>query len=366
VNVDALFWIMIFAALLSCLAAVGARSLREYSLHDLEELCLRSSRPGRLGDIIHHDEQVALGAEHAGVLTGAVFAVSSTCWAWGEWSSAPSQSVAAVVALVSAGVGLVITASQVWIPWSVSRLAATGVVYHTWPIWRALYQAMTPLVWCARAIDRLFHRLAGRTYQEENGESFEDEIRTIVSEGHREGLLEEDARDMIESVIELGDAEVSEIMTPRTDMHMVHVNLPWDELLTDVIISGHTRVPAYDKNRDDIVGILYSKDLLPELAKGPGKPRRPLVEPLRKPLFVPETKAVPDLLQMFQQTHTHLAVVLDEYGGVSGLVTIEDVLEEIVGEIVDEYDADVEQEVRRLTTKPARPWAELTSTRSTS
>ena len=104
---------------------------------------------------------------------------------------------------------------------------------------------------------------------------------------------------------------------------------------------GHTRIPVYDKSRDDIVGILYSKDLLPELAKDSQPNRgRHISEILRKPLFVPESKAVNDLLQQFQQSRTHIAIVLDEYGGVSGLVTIEDVLEEIVGEIEDEFDPE--------------------------
>ncbi|MCA9258087.1 MAG: HlyC/CorC family transporter, partial [Planctomycetales bacterium] len=138
------------------------------------------------------------------------------------------------------------------------------------------------------------------------------------------------------------------IMTPRTDMHMVQVDLPWDEVVADVIDSGHTRTPVYDSSRDDIVGILYSKDLLPELATGDMANRSSLRDLLRKPLFVPETKRVDDLLQMFQQVRTHIALVLDEYGGVAGLVTIEDVLEEIVGEIVDEYDPEHVEELQAL------------------
>ncbi len=196
-------------------------------------------------------------------------------------------------------------------------------------------------------------------------ESIEEEIRTIVSEGHREGLLEEEAREMIEGVIELGDAAVSHIMTPRTEIHMVQINTPWEEVVESVIESGHTRTPVYDKNRDDIAGILYSKDLLPELAKS-GEPVRTLTELLRKPLFVPETKPVDDLLKLFQKTRTHIAVVLDEYGGVSGLVTIEDVLEEIVGEIDDEYDQQSEIAIRKVGDDICEALGRRTSTRSTS
>jgi CBS domain containing-hemolysin-like protein len=148
--------------------------------------------------------------------------------------------------------------------------------------------------------------------------------------------------------MELGDAVVSHIMTPRTEVEMLHVNTPWEEVVECVIESGHTRIPVYDKSRDDVVGILYVKDLLPELTKDPDEPRRPLAELLRKPLFVPETKAVDDLLQWLQKSRTHIAVVLDEFGGVSGLVSIEDVLEEIVGEIDDEYDKKSEDLIRKI------------------
>jgi CBS domain containing-hemolysin-like protein len=205
-----------------------------------------------------------------------------------------------------------------------------------------------PLVWVAMAIDALLHRAAGRDPQQPDEESIEEEIRTIVSEGHREGLLEEEAREMIEGVIELGDAVVSHIMTPRTELHMIQLDTPWDEVVESVIECEHTRVPVFDRTRDEIVGILYSKDLLPELAKPPAEPRPRLTDHLRKPLFVPETKPVTDLLRFFQKSRTHVAVVLDEFGGVSGLVTIEDVLEEIVGEIDDEYDQKSEEEIRKI------------------
>jgi CBS domain containing-hemolysin-like protein len=137
-------------------------------------------------------------------------------------------------------------------------------------------------------------------------------------------------------------------MTPRTEINMIQVDTSWEDVVESVIDSGHTRVPVYGTTRDEIVGILYSKDLLPELAKSPGQPPRALADLLRKPLFVPETKPVDDLLTFFQKSRTHIAVVLDEFGGVSGLVTIEDVLEEIVGEIDDEYDQKSEAEIRKI------------------
>ena len=196
----------------------------------------------------------------------------------------------------------------------------------------------------ARCLDAIMHRLAGRPQVEQTEQLFEEEIRSIVSEGHREGLLEEDAREMIQGVMELSDVDVAKVMTPRTDVVMMSVDLSWEAIIRFVIGSAHTRIPVHGKTRDDIVGILYVKDLLPLMATDEAKPA--LREVLRTPHYVPETKRLDDLLEEFQQTRNHMALVLDEYGGVSGLVSIEDVLEEIVGDIVDEYDQEAEEEFR--------------------
>lgn len=244
--------------------------------------------------------------------------------------------------------GLLLAVTTTWFPWAASRVFSPGFLFYSWPLWKTLSLLAAPLVWGAKFFDTSLHRIAGRAPQSVDEETIGEEIRTIVTEGHREGLLEEDAREMIEGVIELGEAAVSEIMTPRTDMHMIPISMPWEEVVTDVIEAAHTRIPVFDKNRDDVVGILYSKDLLPELATGDPASRTPIQDLLRKPVFVPETKKIDDVLQMFQQLRTHIAVVLDEYGGVSGLVTIEDVLEEIVGEIVDEYDIEVAEGLQRV------------------
>jgi putative hemolysin len=142
----------------------------------------------------------------------------------------------------------------------------------------------------------------------------------------------------------LSDVDVAKVMTPRTDVVMMSVDLSWEEIIRFVIGSAHTRIPVHGKTRDDIVGILYVKDLLPLLASDDVKPT--IREVLRTPHYVPESKRLDDLLEEFQQTRNHMALVLDEYGGVSGLVSIEDVLEEIVGDIVDEYDKEAEEEFR--------------------
>jgi CBS domain containing-hemolysin-like protein len=348
VNADVLFWIAVASVTAAFITALAARALRDFSRRELEELAERRARPDRFSDILHHHDRMALSAENALVLLLVLATASASLWYWEAFSPAASPNGWLMLGAFVASLALVLVITVVWLPWASSRVAAAAFLFYTWPIWSVLGRLCYPLVWCARIIDLALHRLTGRKSVELNEESLEEEIRTIVSEGHREGLIEEDAREMIEGVIELGDAVVSHIMTPRTEMHMLSINTPWEEAVESIIESGHTRVPVYDKNRDDVIGILYSRDLLPELAKGPDESHRPISEILRKPLFVPETKAVDDLLQWFQKSRTHIAVVLDEYGGVSGLVTIEDVLEEIVGEIDDEYDQKSEDEIRKI------------------
>lgn len=340
------FWILASGLVVTACASLGVRSLRRFSRHDLEEICRKRGKQQRFGEVLRRHENVALGIEMLAVLAATVTIVAGFLWAAERWELALDSWQ--TVVLLALAVGGVVTVCTVWTAWTLARLFSEEFLFVSWPLWQAIAVLAAPLVWGARLFDIALHRIMGRTEDVQDEETIGEEIRTIVTEGHREGLLEEEAREMIEGVIEMGEADVAEIMTPRTDMHMLQVDLAWEQILDDAIAAGHTRIPVYEKNRDDIVGILYSKDLLPELATSDADSRTPLRELLRKPVFVPETKPVPDLLQMFQHMRTHIAVVLDEYGGVSGLVTIEDVLEEIVGEIVDEYDEEEDADIERI------------------
>jgi CBS domain containing-hemolysin-like protein len=347
VNVDLLFWLAIGGTAAACISAIASRSLRDFSRRELEELCERRKHPERFAAILYGHDRLALSSDMLTIGLLALATASAVVWFLERYMPDYGPALWPWLVAMFVVLALVLVVAIVWLPWTVARVAAAPFLYYTWPLWLVAGRICYPFTWIARAIDALLHRITGRTPQMTDEDSIEEEILTIVSEGQREGLIEEDAREMIEGVMELGDAIVSHIMTPRTEMHMLPLATPWDEVIESVVESGHTRVPIYDKTRDDVVGILYSKDLLPELAKGPEGSRRPLKELLRKPLFVPETKAVDDLLQWFQKSRTHIAVVLDEFGGVSGLVTIEDVLEEIVGEIDDEYDQKSEETIRK-------------------
>jgi CBS domain containing-hemolysin-like protein len=171
-----------------------------------------------------------------------------------------------------------------------------------------------------------------------------EELKLIVERGGETGVLEAEEEQMISAVIELGERRVHEVMVPRTDMTALPVTSTIDDAIDTFIHEGHSRIPVYKKTVDEIVGVLYAKDLLPFLKSGGPKPD--LRKLLRAPLFVPESMSIDDLLHKLQGRKVHLAIVLDEYGGTAGMVTIEDLLEEIVGDIQDEYDVEEPLTVR--------------------
>jgi len=166
----------------------------------------------------------------------------------------------------------------------------------------------------------------------------EEELRLLVNVGEEEGLIEPDEREMIEGIFSFGDTVVREVMVPRVDIVALDQEASLQQALETVIAHGHSRIPVYDETIDNIVGILYAKDLLPGLRAG--QAGMSLAGLLRPPHFVPETMKVDSLLKDLQARKVHLAMVVDEYGGTAGLATIEDLLEEIVGEIQDEYDVE--------------------------
>jgi putative hemolysin len=178
-----------------------------------------------------------------------------------------------------------------------------------------------------------------------------EELKLIVERGGEEGILEAEEEQMISAVIELGERRVHEVMVPRTDMTALPVDASLDGAIDTIIGEGHSRIPVFEETIDKVVGILYAKDLLPFLK---GEDKRPdLRNLLRPPLFVPESMSIDDLLHQLQRRKVHIAIVLDEYGGTAGMVTIEDLLEEIVGEIQDEYDEE-EPMTERLADDRAR------------
>jgi putative hemolysin len=190
------------------------------------------------------------------------------------------------------------------------------------------------MVWLSNAISRLF----GGGLETHTLLVTEEEIKTLVDAGEEEGVIQEEEKEMIYSIFELGDTLAREVMVPRIDVVALEVNTPMLEAMDTIMDAGHSRIPVYAETIDNVLGVLYAKDLLPYLRQG--RSDVPLKKILREAYFIPETKRASDLLPDLQQRRVHMAVVVDEYGGTAGLVTIEDLVEEIVGEIQDEYDAE--------------------------
>jgi putative hemolysin len=214
-----------------------------------------------------------------------------------------------------------------------------------------LARALGPVIALLTGITTAITRLFGASISNEASITAE-ELRLIVERGGEQGILEAEEEQMINAVIELGSRRVHEVMVPRIAIAAIPASTTFDEAIDTIIEHGHSRIPVYEESVDEILGILYAKDLLPILRDSAG-PRPDLRALLRTPVYIPESMTVDDLLHEFQRRKVHIAIVLDEYGGTAGLVTIEDLLEEIVGEIQDEYDEE-EPMVVRLSEDEAR------------
>jgi len=212
--------------------------------------------------------------------------------------------------------------------------------------WLVSYsRAIVPLQPLSNLLQRLASRVMGAQTETDPAEEIKDEILSAAEEGTREGTMEHTEKRMIEGVIDLHDVTADHIMTPRTDLVCLPIESTATEAIEKTRERGLSRVPVYRETPDDITGVLYTKDLLPHI----GKPEIPPIESLlHKPFFIPQSKNVGDLLQEMRKKRKHMAIVLDEYGGTAGVVTIEDILEEIVGEIEDEHEAAVAQDVVRI------------------
>ncbi|HUG47152.1 MAG TPA: hemolysin family protein [Candidatus Limnocylindria bacterium] len=199
-----------------------------------------------------------------------------------------------------------------------------------------LGRIFAPLVWFLTTATSAVGRLFGVTEAQQERLSAE-ELMIMIERGGEQGVIEAEEQQMIGAVLELGERRVHEVMVPRIDIKAVEASAPFGDFVEVIVKEGHSRIPVFEESIDNIIGVLYAKDVLPYLARGV---EPPITSILRTPLFVPESISVDDLLHNFQRRKVHIAIVLDEYGGTAGLVTIEDLIEEIVGEIQDEYDVE--------------------------
>jgi putative hemolysin len=246
----------------------------------------------------------------------------------------------AAVVVTVAILSLIAVLFGIFVPRSLgARHAQSVLLILVWPL-EIVTWLTRPLVGILFALTRLVTAPFGGDPRDTTLVT-EDEIKSLVETGQAQGVLQEREQRMISSIFAISEKPVHEVMVPRTDIVAIDIETPADEILKIITTIGHSRIPVYEGSPDNIVGILYVKDLFRRIARGEKDVQiRPY---LRAAQFVPESKKVDELLRDMQKEKVHIAIVVDEYGGTSGLVTIEDLVEEIVGEIRDEYD--VEQEM---------------------
>lgn len=327
---------------LSILLAIWCYSLRNFSRSRLADVCRVRSREDRFGEILKHDETALLVCEIMEWATACGgFALLAV---WRYWGVAPQwwELLVDMLVLVPLAVLLLMI-----LPWSVSRVAGERVLFRSWPLISLCTAMLRPASHVAHRFDTLSHRVAGRQDPvPDTVETLADELQSVVDEGEREGILESRAGRMLQRVMELREDDVRAVMSPRTDIVFVPVDGGLQEARRIILESGHSRLPVIGQSPDDIVGILYARDLLREF--GNGSDETTLRDLVHEPCYVPETTTIDDLLERMKRERLHMAIVLDEYGGVVGLVTMEDILEEIVGDIEDEFDEAREEQIHQV------------------
>ena len=245
------------------------------------------------------------------------------------WSRLPIYMVAFLVA------GGLVSIFAVAIPVSWARYQREGLIAMSLPLLNLLLVVFSPIVWCLHLFDPIIRRISGIDLDDDDDSDLSDEVLSVV-EDHEDGAeVDEAQKEMIEAVFDLSDTDAEQVMTPRTDVNGIDVTATLEQVKGAILEYGHSRIPVYEQTIDNIVGILYAKDMIRYVGNTEDFDLRSV---LREAMMIPESKNVGELLAEFKANKVHLALVLDEYGGTAGLVTIEDILEELVGEIQDEYE----------------------------
>jgi len=330
--------IIVIALILAATAASAETSLTSISRVRLRQLVEQKNRRAILIERLHRDPNAYLSTVLI-VNTVAIIVASSAATLLAlhlyhervaEW-------------LVSLILSLVVLIACEITPKTLALQRAERVALRLAPLVAGATIVMRPVVYVLTAVTRLILRLLGGKAEVRGPFVTEEELKLLVTVGEEEGVIEEEEREMIHGIFEMGDMSVRELMVPRTDLVAIEVKEPIENAVDLVTKHGHTRIPVYEGDLDHIVGVLYAKDLLRAVVRGEKKTLREIA---RKPFFTPESNKVQDVLRDLRKNRVHMAIVVDEYGGTAGAVTIEDILEEIVGPIQDEYDIGEEDEIQ--------------------
>ena len=344
-------WIAIGSVIIGAVLSAVQLALRSVTRTGLELLALE---PGRreeglgdalekiLDDIPGHAASVAVPRVLANLIAG----ISVVLWIGGVPLEDSAGGVSnAGISLGELLLGVLVAGVSIWVfsvalPLAIAEHAAARVVIvFGWPV-RAIAVGLSPLRGVVAFTTEVVRRLAGER-ERTTAEAREAELLSLVEESEREGDLDESAREMIEAVVEFRSTTVEQIMTPRTDIQGLGYTDDLDAVKAAAAAATHSRIPVYDATVDTIRGVLYLKDLLRWLVSEESKHDAfSLADVTREATFVPETKTVRELLSELLEQKVHIAFATDEYGGISGLVTIEDIIEEVFGEIRDEYEPE--------------------------
>ncbi|MBL8990668.1 MAG: HlyC/CorC family transporter [Phycisphaerae bacterium] len=354
-------WVALAAAAVGCVFSAIYHAMVQTSRTDVESLA--EERSGKAAA-----ESMGRMMDHSGVYARATGLVALA--AFGVAAMGMVEWIAALRAndrpdWLDGGLGVLAVAVLGWLvgvaaPMSVATYAGARVIWSTRSLSRLAAALVTPLEVVARGTDEVVRRLAGAE-RRHAGEQVQRELLSVIEEGEAKGAFDDFERKMIEAVVSFKDLTVQQIMTPRPSVEAMELSNDLGQVIKTVKALRHSRIPVYGESLDQVVGIFYVKDLMHWLAgdgsRVGGKPFE-LKNILRPARFVPETKTVRELLDEMVANKVHIAMVADEYGGTAGLVTIEDIVEQIVGDIRDEYEAP-QAELPDVVLKPEQNRADV-------
>ncbi len=353
--------IWLLALLAGGLFSAISQSLRDLSRPKLDQFLGKTGRPGlraRIDAILEDPEEHAAALAMPRIGANLIVVIGMVMWI---------KNVAKVEELSwrEASLSVLISTLLIWVvgsvvPVAVSRHAAEITTIAWSGLIRAVTIVLRPLTPLSRLVDVTVRRLAGRAHVDD-AEEAQEEILSAVEEARHEGQVDETERDMIEAVVRFRETNVGQIMTPRTEVEAIPVTTNLGEVTHFIRRGGHSRIPVYEGDLDHVLGVFYIKDLMRWLAgerSGKGGGTFDLRALLRPAVFVPETKTVRELLTELLAKRIHIAIVADEYGGTAGLVTIEDIVEEVFGDIQDEYEP-IEDEIGEVKLDEAMKAAEI-------
>ena len=339
-SVNSNAWLVIGVVALGVGSVLSAlvQSLRELSRPALEQIAtIRQRSRARVEKIADDPEGHAAAIALPRTACNLLVAIAVVMWV----SMMRGKSTPTWVELTA---GAAASSVLLWVfgqvlPSSIAKHAAEVTVYAWSPVLRVAYVVGRPFTSVARWMDEVVRRLAGNAHQNK-AEAVQEELMEVVEEAQSEGTVDAVERDMIEAVVNFRDKTVAQVMTPRTEIQAMDLATNLSGVTAAVRAMGHSRIPVYEESLDHVVGIFYVKDLMKWLAGEGSRNGKPfsLRSLLRSAYFVPETKTIRQLLPELLSRRMHIAMVADEYGGTAGLITIEDIIEEVFGDIQDEYE----------------------------